>query len=221
VDVYSDPIEKTTKEMNTSNISISELKRDKGIIFSKKSLESSNTKELKDIKEAIDEMPRKRSIEIDNDNYKSPLNITILASEPEIDFAKMLTRKENVKFIDCWVKSKDKGFYSIPYNYRPGTHPQQKQFNPDFIIKKDKKIIFVEIKQDEDTDIKNRDKIAGANDYFIELNSKIEKKGLEYCFYFLTPKDYVGFFEKVIRNNKTFVGELHAELLKKSREELK
>jgi len=221
VEVYSDPIEKTTKEMNASNISISELKRDKGIIFSKKSLESSTAKELKDIKEAIDEMPRKRSIEIDNDNYKSPLNITILASEPEIDFAKMLTRKENAKFIDCWVKSKDKGFYSIPYNYRPGTHPQQKQFNPDFIIKKANRIIIVETKHDEDTDVKNRDKVAGANDYFEELNAKIEKKGLKYDFYFLTPMDYVTFFEKVIKNNKTFIGELHAELLKKSREELK
>ncbi len=78
----------------------------------------------------------------------------------------------------------------------------------------------MEIKSDEDTDVKNRDKIAGANDYFIELNSKIEKKGLEYYFYFLTPTNYTGFFDKVIRNDKTFIGELHAELLKKSREEL-
>lgn len=88
-------------------------------------------------------------------------------------------------------------------------------------VKKEKKIIFVEIKSDEDTDVKNRDKIAGAADYFMQLNSKIEKMGLEYCFYFLTPTDYTGFFEKVIRNNKAFIGELHAGLLRKSREELK
>jgi hypothetical protein len=38
----------------------------------------------------------------------------------------------------------------------------------------------------------------------------------------LTPKDYTVFFEKVIRgNNNLFMGELHAELLKKSREEVK
>jgi len=221
VDVYSDPIKKTTKEMNASYISISEVKKNKGIMFSEKSLKSSTTKELENINEAFDEMKGKYSLKTDEDNYKSPLNVTVLASEPEIDFAKRLTRKKNAKFINCWVKSKDKGFYSIPYNYRPGTHPQQKQFNPDFIIKKANKIIFVETKHDEDTDVKNRDKITGANDYFIELNVKIEKKGLEYCFYFLTPKDYTGFFEKVIKNNKTFIGELHAELLKKSREELK
>ncbi len=221
VDMYSDPIKKTTKEMNASYTSISEAKKNKGIMFSEKSLKSSTLKELENIAEALDEIKGKYSIKTDEDNYKSPLNITVLSSEPEIDFAKTLTRKENAKFIDCWVKSKDKGFYSIPYNYRPGTHPQQKQFNPDFIIKKGKKIIFVEIKQDEDTDVKNRDKIAGVNDYFIELNSKIEKKRLEYFFYFLTPTNYTGFFEKVIRNDKTFIGELHAELLKKSREELK
>jgi len=219
VDVYSEPIEKSTKEMNASYISISEMKKNKGIMFSEKSLKSSTAKELKDINEAIGEMPGKRSIKIDEDNYRSPLNIIVLASEPEIEFAKNLLRYS--KFIDCWVKSKDKGFYSIPYNYRPGTHPQQKQFNPDFIIKKGKKIIFVEIKHDEDTDIKNRDKIAGANDYFIKLNGKIEKKELEYRFFFLTPTNYTGFFEKVIRNDKAFIGELHAELLKKSREELK
>jgi len=221
VDVYSDPIEKTTREMNSSYTSISEVKKNKGIMFSEKSLKSSTAKELENINEALDEIKGKYSIKTDEDNYKSPLNVTVLVSEPEIDFAKRLTRKENAKFIDCWVKSKDKGFYSIPYNYRPGTRPQQKQFNPDFIIKKGNKIIFVETKHDEDTNVKNRDKIAGANDYFVELNAKVEKRRQEYCFYFLTPADYTGFFEKVIRNNKTFIGDLHAGLLKKSREELK
>lgn len=221
VDVYSEPIEKNTKEMNASYMSISEVKKNKGVMFSEKSLEISTEKELENINEAVSEIKGKYSIKTDEENYKTPLNITVLASEPEINFTKTLTRKENTVFVDCWVKSKDKGFYSIPYNYRPGTHPQQKQFNPDFIIKKKNKIIFVEIKIDEDTDIKNRDKIAGATDYFIELNSKLEKRGFEYYFYFLTPTDYTGFFDKVIRGNKSFIGRLHAELLKKSREELK
>jgi len=221
IDVYSEPIEKSTKEMNASYISISEIKKNKGIMFSEESLKTSSPKELENINEALDEIKGKYAIKIDNDNYKSPLNITVLASEPEIEFAKILTRRENIQFIDCWVKSKDKGFYSIPYNYRPGTHPQQKQFNPDFIIKKGNRIIFVEIKHDEDTDVKNRDKIAGATDYFIELNNKLNKENLKCEFYFLTPADYTVFFEKVIRNNKVFMGELHADLLKRSREELK
>ena len=221
VDVYSEPIEKSTKEMNASHISISEVKKNKGIMFSEKSLKSSTAKELENINEALDEIKRKYAITINENDYKSPLNITVLASEPELNFVKILTRKENSEFIDCWVKSKDKGFYSIPYNYRPGSHPQQKSFNPDFVIKKDNKILFVEIKDDEDTDVKNRDKIAGATEYFIELESKLGKNAGEHCFYFLSPKDYTGFYEKVIRSDKSFIGELHADLLKRSREELK
>jgi len=221
VNIYSDPIEKNTKEMNASHISISELKQNKGMLFSDKSINISSAKELENIKEALDEIKGKYSLRTNDENYKSPLNITVLSSGPEIDFAKTLTRKENINYIDCWVKSKDKGFYSIPYNYRPGSHPQEKQFNPDFIIKKKEKIIFVEIKQDEDTDIKNRDKISGADDYFTELNSKINKNGRNYDFYFLSPKDYTKFFEKVIRNEEKFIGELHARLLEMSREEVK
>ena len=221
IDVYSKPIKKTTKDMNASYASISEAKNNKGIMFSEESLKSSSKKELENIKESLGEIRGKYSMETENDKYRTPLNVTILASAPEIEFAKVLTREENSEFINCWIKSKDKGFYSIPYNYRPGNHPQQKQFNPDFVIKKKNKIIFVEIKHDEDTDIKNRDKIAGAMIYFNELNNKLDEKDLEYCFYFLTPDDYTGFFEKVIRNDSIFVGRLHADLLKKSREELK
>ena len=221
VDIYSEPIEKLTKEMNASYISVNEVKKNKGIMFSENSLKASSAKEIENIREALDEIKGKYSIKLDEADYKSPLNITVLASEPEIQFAKILTRKENGKLIDCWVKSKDKGYYSIPYNYRPGSHPQQKLFNPDFIIKKENKNIFVEIKHDEDTDVKNRDKIAGAKEYFIQLNSKLEKSAVEYHFYFLTPADYTGFFEKVIRSNKTFLGDMHADLLKKSREEVK
>jgi len=221
VPVYSDLLEKSTKEMNASFISVSEIKR-KGIVFSKHSLSDSSAKELENINEALDEMKRGNVIEVDDQNYTSPLNFTALASGPEIEFAKTLVRNENIEFIESWVKSKDKGFYSIPYIYRPGSHGQQKQFNPDFIIKKKNgRIIFVEIKHDEDTDVKNRDKIAGANEYFIELNKKLAREKLEYSFHFLSPKDYTGFFEKVIRNDKSFIGELHADLLKRSREELK
>lgn len=221
VDVYSDPIEKNTKEMNSSTISVSELKRNRGLIFSENSLKISTDKELQIIREVIEELPRKRAIQVENENYKSPLNLTILASGPEIEFVKKLTSSNYSKFIDCWVKSKDKGFYSIPYIYRPGTHSQQKQFNPDFIIKKGKRCIFVETKHDEDTDIKNRDKIVGASEYFLELNNKIKKKGYEYYFYFLTPEDYTGFFEQVIKSNKVFIGRLHAQLLQQSREVLR
>ncbi len=69
-------------------VSVSEAKKNKGIMFSEKSLKSSTVKELENISEALDEIKGKYSIKTDEDNYKSPLNITVLSSEPEIDFAK-------------------------------------------------------------------------------------------------------------------------------------
>ncbi len=57
-------------------------------MFSEKSLKSSTVKELENISEALGEIKGKYSIKTDEDNYKSPLNITVLSSEPEIDFAK-------------------------------------------------------------------------------------------------------------------------------------
>jgi type III restriction enzyme len=169
-DVYSEPIERTTTEMNDSHISIGEIKKDKGVMFSEKSIKTSSAKELKDIRAALGEIKGKYCLEIAEKSYKSPTNITVLMSDPEVSFAKTLAREENAKHIDSWVKSKDKGFYSIPYNYRPGDRSQEKLFNPDFIIRKNNTILVVEIKNEDDTDIKNRDKVAGATDYFIELN---------------------------------------------------
>jgi len=49
VDVYSEPIEKATNEMNASYISVNEAKKNKGIMFSEESLKSSTKKELENI----------------------------------------------------------------------------------------------------------------------------------------------------------------------------
>ena len=124
------------------------------------------------------------------------------------------------EFIDAWVKSKDKGFYSIPYTHRPGTHSLQKDFNPDFFFKKGNRIIVVEIKSDDDSTIKNKDKLEGAKTYFEKLNQKLEGKQF-YDFYFLDPRDYKQFFENKFKKNLAFKGSLHADLENKSRDELK
>ena len=47
--------------------------------------------------------------------FKSPTNITILSYSNEIDFGKRIIREEIAKNVDAWIKSKDRGFYSIPY----------------------------------------------------------------------------------------------------------
>ncbi|PTD94491.1 hypothetical protein C9439_02150 [archaeon SCG-AAA382B04] len=215
---YQEPEKISTAEMNNSNISLHELKRNCAIIYSEDSISNCSDEEKEIIQEAINEIKGKYNIKIEEEVNKTPVNLTILSFSNEMEFGKRLKREENAERIDAWVKSRDRGFYSIPYIYRPGTHSKQKHFNPDFIIKKGNDIIIVEIKSDEDTNLKNQAKLKGAEKYFEELNEKIDEHN--YHFYFLSPTDYTGFFEDVIRNReyeKRY--ELHSDLLKKTKSE--
>jgi len=153
------------------------------------------------------------------DQYKSPINITLLSHTPEREFIEIFLN-DYPEFVDSWIKSKDKGFYSIPYIHRPGTHSLQKDFNPDFFFKKGKEIVVVEIKSGNDLSIKNKDKLDGAIEYFNKLNDKLKGK-VNYDFYFLAPGDYRQFFENKFKNNLKFKGKLHADLESKTREALK
>ncbi|MCG2717940.1 MAG: hypothetical protein L6408_03790, partial [Nanoarchaeota archaeon] len=153
------------------------------------------------------------------DQYKSPLNITLLSHNPEKRFVEMLVNDYS-KYIDAWIKSNDQGFYTVPYIHRPGTHSLQKDFNPDFFFKKKNKINVVEIKSEDDSTVKNKDKLTGALTYFKKLNEKLNGKS-HYDFHFLDPRDYKQFFENKFRKNLAFKSQLHADLETKSREELK
>ncbi len=157
--------------------------------------------------------------DISLDQYKSPLNITLLSYTPEREFVEIFLNGYS-EYIDSWIKSKDKGFYSVPYIHRPGTHSLQKNFNPDFFFKKRDKIIVVEIKSEDDSTVNNKDKIEGALTYFGKLNEKLKGKPF-YDFHFLDPRDYKQFFENKFKKNLAFKGKLHADLETKSREELK
>ncbi|MFT4261258.1 MAG: hypothetical protein ACMXX9_02385 [Candidatus Woesearchaeota archaeon] len=124
------------------------------------------------------------------------------------------------QFVDSWIKSKDKSFYSIPYIHRPGTHSLQKEFNPDFFFKKGNKMIVVEIKSEDDSTVNNKDKLEGAISYFKKLNEKLNGDYI-YDFHFLDSRYYKQFFENKIKNDLAFKSLLHADLETKSREELK
>jgi len=156
---------------------------------------------------------------INLEKYKSPLDITLLNHTPERIFIEEFFSGYS-KYVDAWIKSKDKGFYSIPYIHRPGTHSLQKDFNPDFFFKKGNKIIVVEIKSEDDSTIKNKDKLEGAKDYFDKLNQKLNGKQF-YDFHFLDPRDYKQFFENKFKKNLVFKSRLHADLESKNRQQLK
>ncbi len=222
-----------TTSMQASYLSESSFKQYGGLVSTKTNMKQMPDDELRildkiknDLNEGkqtslFDDYYVKAQIidDLEDKQYRSPLDITLLSHVPEREFVENLVRKYS-KYIDMWVKSKDKGFYSVPYIHRPGTHSLQKDFNPDFFIKKGNKIIVVEIKCDDDSTVKNKDKLEGALIYFKKLNEKLGGTSI-YEFHFLQPSDYTNFFDKVIVHDKLFKGSLHSELESKSREQLK
>jgi type III restriction enzyme len=140
---------------------------------------------------------------IDKAKFKTPLNFVFVSYEPEYRFTQSFFN--NCELFDSIFKSPDKGFYSLPYSYKPGekasTHVKQENFNPDFFLKlKDKKeILVVEMKADGDTAQKNRAKYRDGKEHFNTLNQRLKEKDIHwiYHFYFLSPEDITEFFQAV------------------------
>ena len=68
--------------------------------------------------------------------FKNPQNLVLVSHSPEKEFVFLLI--ENSGFIDSWIKSPDKDFYSLDYEYwKGGKDRTRRSFNPDFFIKID------------------------------------------------------------------------------------
>jgi len=232
-EIYGDVDIVNTSSMNSILMSESSFKNNGGLITSKENIKNLDEKELEIINKVKKEIKETKQTtltdqtyiqariidDLDSKDYKCPIDITLISYRPEREFLERFVRKYT-KYVDSWIKSPDQGFYEIPYIHRPGTHSLQKNFNPDFLIKKGNKIIVVEIKFDDDSTIKNKDKLEGAISYFEKLNEKLNEEFI-YEFHFLDPRDYNAFFEKVLVKEENFKSQLHATLESKSREELK
>lgn len=159
--------------------------------------------------------PKKAYTEINYYDFKTPLNAVIATADPEYKFLKKyLFKNENAQKIKSWVKSRDRGFYSIEYSYKLNSHTKVGSFNPDFIIKLDKSenvFLFIEIKDDGDNSPENKGKYKAAKEHFSLLNQKLRDSGIneKYIFHFLSPNDYEIFFQ-YLRDDKmdTFVSGL-------------
>ena len=130
-------------------------------------------------------------------------------------FENSLSKHENSKVVDSWLKSTDQDFYPIEYSWKKGEHPKRGRFNPDFFIKTNKNILVVEIKSDEeirDPSDENKAKYKAAKKHFDTLNEQQSK--LRYYFNFLTPEDYDYYFNHLREGNLNFNSELDAELVK-------
>jgi len=132
---------------------------------------------------------------------KSPQSTILVSHYPEKEFVFRLL--EHAQYLDSWIKSPDKGFYSVDYEYWKGGKDRVRQgFNPDFFIKIDldkyinilkKKgavtnleylrnlqdkgyetiIRAVEIKSDEDDDEATPAKAEWAKAHFGSVNAKL------------------------------------------------
>lgn len=156
-----------------------------------------NTGDLRYLKERI--------VKIDAEKFKTPLNIVYVSYEPEREFMKSFFN--NIDLFDSFIKNPSKSFYSFPYSYKPETeaktHVRQDNFNPDFFLKKGDDAIVVEIKKDDDDSKKNKAKYRDGSRHFDDLNNVLKANGNKqrYYFKFLSPSDYVVFFQSVREGN--------------------
>ncbi|MDP2643802.1 MAG: hypothetical protein Q8P24_02575, partial [Desulfobacterales bacterium] len=68
--------------------------------------------------------------------FKTPQSTVLVSHFPEKEFVFLLL--ENSQYLDAWIKSPDKGFYAIDYEYWKGGRDRiRRGFNPDFFIKSD------------------------------------------------------------------------------------
>ena len=140
---------------------------------------------------------------IDNLKFKSPVNVLYASHTPERKFSELLF--ENSSLVTSFVKPPDRGCYSFPYSYKPAktgkTHVVNEFFNPDFFIhlKNCHDVLVVEIKQDGDDNNRNKAKFRDAMVHFTKLNTSLEaaEEPWRYYFYFLSPEDYTGFFDRL------------------------
>lgn len=127
-----------------------------------------------------------------NDNMKTPMLSVVSNHSPEKKFLNLLLKSEYETLYDSFIKSADRGFYSVPYSYKKGTHMKYLNFNPDFFIKKSDQILVVEIKSDQEDANETRAKLRDSLKHFSELNKRQGES--EYIFLMLSPEDYKNFF---------------------------
>ncbi|MFH1799114.1 MAG: DEAD/DEAH box helicase family protein [Candidatus Omnitrophota bacterium] len=134
--------------------------------------------------------------------FKTPQSTILVTHTPEKEFVFRLL--EHSQYLNAWIKSPDKGFYSIDYEYwRKGKDRVRRGFNPDFFIKinlddyiallKKKGAVrhldalrdlqekgietivrVVEIKSDEDDDEATPAKAEWAKAHFEAVNQKLQ-----------------------------------------------
>ncbi|MFW3405567.1 DEAD/DEAH box helicase [Aliarcobacter butzleri] len=199
-----------TKTAKCESLGIGSLRRGYSVFYTNAYEEEILNEEQLNILNKIKEdesLPKSADKEQNQFLFKTPFDLIFTNAEPERKFVELLCKKDIAKEIDCWIKSRNMGFYSIEYSLKYGGEDSktrryaQKTFNPDFLIKTTREnkvyILVVEIKSDGDNSSENRAKYKYAKEHFEALNNKLKENNInhEYIFHFLSPNGYTQFFE--------------------------
>ena len=199
-----DPFKIKTIDLQKESAGIGSLRRDTSLFYTNDFENEVSIEQKHIINELIENEALPRSaLKVQNEFlFKTPTNIVITKAQPERSFLEHLCKKEVAEKIEAWIKSRDRGFYSIEYTWRKNNHQQKNlSFNPDFFIKivegKNTYFLIVEIKADKDDSDENKAKYKYALEHFDRLNQKLKEDGVkeQYIFHFLSPSGYVEFFE--------------------------
>lgn len=210
-----------TVNLKKESVSASSLRKEKVLFWSSNTENNLSAEEKEFFKDVIDTTNSYRQHEVRNlFDFKTPQSFVVADSDPEKEFIRKLISSENANIIS-WIKSNSSGFYSFEYSWKKGKHPQRGQFNPDFFIKLDERIIVVEIKGNEqinNPDVEIIGKHKAANSHFNFVNAKLDKvkSKIRYKFTMLTPLSYEVFFNKLASNSSeeidNFVSDLDAAI---------
>ncbi len=210
----------STKKLVSESSGIGNFRRDYSVFFTNNWKNEVLNEDQQNIFEEVIEdesLPRKAIKQQNEFLFKTPVNLAFTNAKPERDFVEYLCKKEIAEKIESWIKSRDRGFYSIEYTWRKSNHQKIGSFNPDFIIKVKKDdfeyFIVVEIKSDKDDCDENKAKYKYAKEHFERLNQRLEEQKIKqkYTFHFLSPVNYSEFFE-YFKNGKLIEGKFVSEL---------
>jgi len=166
-------------------------------------------------------MPFKHLYAANPSLFRTPQDLVILSHQPEQQFLFRLV--EDAKYVTSWIKSPDREFYSLDYEYwKAGKDRVRRSFNPDFFIRIlirdcllhipqdapaidrlrqledqgiEELILVVEIKSDDDQSEETRAKGQFAQDHFAALNERL----LE-----VNPADFEASFRNSIHQQYIF-----------------
>lgn len=210
--IANTPYYVNTKEANKENIGLSNFRKDYCLFYPTNWDEDALNEINKEVVSYFlqeDSFPKAAEKSVRPELFKTPYTFVVTSSKPEKAFVEQLVKKEVAEKIKSWVKSKNKGFYSIEYRMKGGSEESSNReykshgFNPDFFIKtaweQDNYIIVVEIKADNDLCSENKAKYKYAQAHFNQLNKKLTltETNEKYIFHMLSPSDFPAFFESL------------------------